>query len=98
MVVSLMKKLPSKYKNFTTFPEKMKDKIKSEIEGDKKRIWDKKVKVGKPYAIAAGILLFIMILSLSFNLGMLLLLSIVGLIVTGLLLKKALKSDNDVNF
>ena len=98
MVVSLMKKLPSKYKNFTTFPEKMKDKIKSEIENDKKRSWDKKVQVGKPYAIAAGILLLIMILSLSFNWGMLLGLSFTGLIITGVLLKRAINNDNEVNF
>ena len=98
MVVSLMKKLPSKYKNFTTFPEKMKDKIKSEIESDKKRVWDNKVKVGKPYAIAAGILLLIMILSLSFKWALLLLISLLGLVVTVVLFKKALKSSNEVNF
>ena len=94
MVVSLMKKLPSKYKNFTTFPEKFKEKIKSEIEIDKKR----KAKVRKPYIIAAGILLPIVILSLSFQLGILLTLSFLGLIVTGVLYNKAIKSDKEVNF
>jgi len=98
MVVSLMKKLPAKYKNYTTFPEKMKDKIKSEIESDKKSNWDQKVKVGKPYAIAAGICLIMMILSFAFNRNNILTISLLGLVATIVLFKKALKSDNEVNF
>ena len=98
MVVSLMKKLPAKYKNFTTFPEKMKDKIKSEIESDKKRNWDNKVKVGKPYAIVGGVLLLMLILSFIFKWILLILISFVGIVITIRRFQKALKSDNEVNF
>ena len=98
MVVSLMKKLPSKYKKFTTFPEKLKDKISSELENDKKRNWDNKVKVSKPYLIAAGALILTLIISLVASLGLLLFISIVGLAVTFYLLKKALTKLNESPF
>lgn len=98
MVVSLMKKLPSKYKNFTTFPEAMKGKILTELDNDKKRNWDNKVKVGKPYVIAMGALLLLLILSLLLKWGLFLFISIVGIAITGVLLNKALKNKNGLNF
>jgi hypothetical protein len=97
MVVSLMKKLPSKYKNFTTFPESIKGKIISELDNDKKRNWDNKVKIGKPYAIALGVLLLLFILSLLLTWGLILFISFVGMIITGYLLAKALKNSNTLN-
>ena len=97
MVVSLMKKLPSKYKNFTTFPESIKGKIISELDNDKKRNWDNKVKIGKPYAIALGVLLLLFILSLLLSWGLISFISFVGMIITGYLLAKALKNSNTLN-
>ena len=97
MVVSLMKKLPSKYKNFTTFPESIKGKIISELDNDKKRNWDNKVKIGKPYAIALGVLLLLFILSLLLTWGLISFISFVGMIITGYLLAKALKNSNTLN-
>jgi hypothetical protein len=98
MVVSLMKKLPSKYKKFTTFPEKLKDKIAAELENDKKRNWENKVNVSKPYLIAAGVLLLTLIISSAAGIGLLLFISVVGLAVTVYLLIKALNKLNDSPF
>ncbi len=99
MVVSLMKKLPPKYKNFTTFPDSVKGKILSDIDNDKKRKWENQVKVGKPYAIVLVVLVLILIMSFLIpTLQMLSLLSIVGIPITIRRFKKALKKDNDLNF
>ena len=98
MVVSLMKKLPSKYKNFTTFPDIMKGKISADLDNEKKRKWDNKVKVAKPYAIVAGALLLMLILSYLFHLPILTLISVIGIAITINRLLKVLKNDNELNF
>jgi len=64
----------------------------------KKRDWDNKVKVSKPYLIAAAVLILTLIISLAASLSLLLLISIIGLIVTFSLLKKALKKLNESPF
>lgn len=98
MVVSLMKKLPLKYKNFTTFPDTMKGKISADLDNEKKRKWDNKVKVAKPYAIVAGALLLMLILSYLFHLPILTLISVIGIAITINRLLKVLKNDNELNF
>ena len=59
---------------------------------------DNKVKVSKPYLIAAGVLILTLIISLAASLSLLLLISIIGLIVSFSLLKKALKKLNESPF
>ena len=98
MVVSLMKKLPSKYKNFTTFPESIKGKIQSELDGDKKRRRDNIIKAGKPFAIASISTLLLMIISGLFNGGSITFIFFLLSVVSIFLLVKAVKKSNEINF
>ena len=98
MVVSLMKKLPSKHKKFTTFPESIKGKIQSELDGDKKRNRENMIKAGKPYAIVTGGTSLLFILSILLEWGMISLLSFIGTVGAIVLLIKSVKKANDLNF
>ena len=98
MVVSLMKKLPSKYKNFTTFPESIRSKIQSELDGDKKRRRDNMIKAGKPFAIASISTLLLMIISGLFNGGSITFIFFLLTVVSIFLLVKAVKKSNEINF
>ena len=98
MVVSLMKKLPSKYKKFTTFPESIKGKIQSELDGDKQRRRENQIKAGKPYAIATGSTILLMIISGLFNGGAITFIFFVLTVVSISLLVRAVKKSNEINF
>jgi hypothetical protein len=98
MVVSLMKKLPSKYKKFTTFPESIKGKIQSELDGDKQRRRENQIKAGKPYAIATGSTILLMIISGLFNGGGITFIFFVLTVVSISLLVRAVKKSNEINF
>jgi len=54
MVVSLMKKLPKKYKKFTQIPENMRAKIDAELSRDSERIKEKRIVLFKKYGVWAG--------------------------------------------
>jgi hypothetical protein len=98
MVLSLMKKLPSKYKRFITFPESIKSKVQSELDGDKQRKRDNMIKAGKPYAIAIGVLFLFFVLSLALNWPAIMFFSLIGMIGSIALLVRAVKRSNEINF
>jgi hypothetical protein len=93
-----MKKLPSKYKKFTTFPESIKGKIQSELDGDKQRRRENQIKAGKPYAIATGSTILLMIISGLFNGGAITFIFFVLTVVSISLLVRAVKKSNEINF
>lgn len=98
MIVSLMKKLPRKYKNFTTFPDSIKNKIQSELDGDKQRRRENMIKAGKPYAIATVSTILLMIISSLLDWGVLSFIFFILVIVSISLLVRAVKKSNEINF
>jgi hypothetical protein len=100
MIVSLMKKLPEEYKNFTNFPDSIKGKIQSELNSDKQRRKDNMIKAGKPYAIVSAALILIFFFSYIFDSQLVMLLSGIGSIISIRLLVRAVKkaNNNDLNF
>jgi hypothetical protein len=98
MIVSLMKKLPRKYKNFTTFPDSIKNKIQSELDGDKQRRRENMIKAGKPYAIATVSTILLMIISSLLDWGGLSFIFFILVIVSISLLVRAVKKSNEINF
>ena len=84
MIVSLMKRLPSKYKRFTQIPENMRAKIEAELSRDKERFNSKRMELIKSYGIWAGGFLLVGIIMMSIG-GICFLIgfaSIIALIVT----------------
>jgi len=98
MVLSLMKKLPSKYKRFTTFPESIKSKIQSELDSDKQRKRENMIKAGKPYAIVTGGFLLLFIISILFSWNFISLIGFIGVFASIGLLVNAVKKSNEINF
>jgi hypothetical protein len=98
MVLSLMKKLPSEYKKFTTFPESIKSKIQAELDRDKKRKRENMIKAGKPFAIAAGILILVFLFSILFGWYWIVFISLLGIAGSIWLLVNAVQKSNQLNF
>ena len=85
MIVSLMKRLPSKYKRFTQIPENMRAKIEAELSRDKERFNSKRMELIKSYGIWAGGFLLVGIIMMSIRNSICFLIgfaSIIALIVT----------------
>jgi hypothetical protein len=98
MVLSLMKKLPSEYKKFTTFPESIKSKIQAELDRDKKRKRENMIKHGKPFAIAAGIFILVFLFSILFGWTWIVFISLLGIVGSIWLLINAVQKSNQINF
>lgn len=98
MVVSLMKKLPSEYKKFTTFPESIKSKIQAELDNDKKRKKENMIKAGKPYAISSGGFILVFLVSIFFEWTLMGVISFLGIAGSIWLLINAIQKSNELNF
>jgi hypothetical protein len=97
MIASLIKRLPTKYKNFTRIPKELRDKINTELKAqkdDQKEAFKQNavgvIKGWRGIAFAVSLLIFLIGLIFNFEaLGFIL------LIVTGILLYKGLKKAKD---
>lgn len=70
MIVSLIKRLPSSYKNFTRIPKELRDKINAELKAEKQQKKDEVINVVKTMVlgwrgIMAGVGLLFMIIGMS---------------------------------
>ena len=82
MIFSLMKRLPSKYKKFTSIPEKMRAKIEAEQQRDAARFNEKRMALIKTYGIWAGGFLLVAIITNALSWFGISLLTTIGFIVT----------------
>ena len=72
MIVSLIKRLPSSYKNFTRIPKELRDKINAELKAEKQQKKDEVINVVKTMVlgwrgIMAGVGLLFMIIGMLFE-------------------------------
>ncbi|MDD3124383.1 MAG: hypothetical protein PHV24_00920 [Candidatus Kapabacteria bacterium] len=94
MIVSLRKRLPKEYKNFTQIPQSVRSKVEAEMQAEKDTKKAKKTEIMKKYGIPLAVSILLLFLSPVFGMtvgGLLVFVAIGGIIVSSVLWCKALK-------
>lgn len=96
VVVSLMKRLPRAYKNFTKIPAELQDKIRAELQAEKEKKKQHVISILTSWkGIGLGVSIILLIIGFVTELVFLCLIGLAGAIVLGLLIKNALNANED---